>query len=80
MNQFNNAWSEDMKLKMPSFDGTDFWECVIQVTNTPSHGESILVNTSVAFDGQRKRIVKEKMEKRILILELHRYPTFGKQF
>lgn len=24
INLFNNAWSEDMKLIMPSFDGTDF--------------------------------------------------------
>lgn len=24
INLFNNAWSEDMKLKMSSFDGNDF--------------------------------------------------------
>lgn len=76
MNQFSNAWSEDMKLIMPSFEGTDFWECVIQVTDTPSHGESILVNTSVGFDEKRKRIMKEKGIKNFDPW----IATFGKQF
>lgn len=45
---------------MPSFDGTDFWECIIQVTNTPFYGDSILVNTSVAFDEQQQKKSNER--------------------
>lgn len=54
INLLNNVadtfWSEAVKEKIPYFDCIDFWECIIQLMDRSFYGDSILVNTSVAFD------------------------------